>query len=131
MISLDPLKPYSDLIRTGLFFAIVCGAFVVGCQRGEGNKEVELAKAQDRIDSLETSLTGFIDTFDQVNAAAKKAKDEAKAQQERADEALQRARQEADEYQTRLTLIQRDLDKAKRDPKCAEQLRQQLCVRLD
>ena len=131
MISLDPLKPYLGLIRAGLFFAMVCGAFVVGCQRGEDNKAEELSKAHNRITSLETSLSGFIDTFDRVNAAAKKAKAEAQAQQARTDQALRAAEQDAREYQSRLSLIQRDLDKAKRDPKCAEQLRQQLCVRLD
>lgn len=124
----DPIRPYLPLVKLAAVAVLCAFLFVGGCRHGEGRKALELAKAQARITSLEASLTDFIETFDKVKAEAKRAKDEAKAQAERQAGEVKAARQDAREYQQRLALTQRELDAAKRDPKCAEQLREPVCV---
>lgn len=54
---LDPIRPYLDAIRAAAFFAIVCGAFVVGCQRGErnGDEKVQAVEAKARVDRAEAA----------------------------------------------------------------------------
>lgn len=109
--------------------AVLCVfLFVGGCRYGTGKAEAQRVTLQARIMSLETSLTDFIATFDRVNSVAKQAQADADAQRQRANDAVQQAKRERAQYQTRLELIQSDLDKAKRDPKCAEQLREPVCV---
>ncbi|WP_460821484.1 hypothetical protein [Lysobacter olei] len=129
-MNLDPIRPYLDLIRTGLFVAVVFGAYATGCSNERKSNEAERALAKSRITSLETSLSDHIALYDRMNAKATKEKQAAEDQAKRAEEALKVARKAEDEYQTRLAMIQRDLDKSMRDPKCAEQLRAKLCTVL-
>lgn len=127
---MNALTPYLLPIKVGAGL-LVCALLVRGGCAWQANVDAgKLAKAQTRIDSLETSLTNHIAVYDRMNEAGRKAKADAEADAKAATAAAKRAEQEAREYQTRLTLIQRDLDKAARDPKCRQQLEEQLCVVL-
>lgn len=127
---MNPFTPYLLPIKLAAG-TVLCALLVKGgCAWQAKLDEATIAKAQARITSLETSLSDHVALYDRMNAKAKQDKVEADAQKALAEQAVQMAERDERDYRSRLALLQADLERAKRDPKCREQLEARLCVVL-
>lgn len=94
-----------------------------GVEAERVRNEADMAVCQADRATLSTSL-------DEVNARAALAKQAEAQQQTRADQAVAGARQDAEDYKTRIADVATELEQAKRQPTCRAQLEAELCVDL-
>lgn len=137
-VSLDPIRPYADLIRWGLCALLAAGLFVTGCQRGEDRQaakdQASIAKADKARAAAEAEAAENLRAANacglllkDVNRQTQAAIDEAARQKAAANEAARRAEAAAAENQRRADQASRALQDAKTQPACRQQLEQKLC----
>lgn len=129
-MTLDPIRPYADLIRllvwAGFALALVGGGFYAGLQWNED----EVADERARVADLNRALGSFVETFDAVNKQHGLDRVAAEAQARRSDAAVKRADERAAGYQTALGEVQAEIEVAKRDPECRAILERATCAVL-
>ncbi|WP_251473636.1 hypothetical protein [Stenotrophomonas lactitubi] len=134
----DPIRPYADLIRVGLWALLAGGLFVAGCQRGEdkaaANAEVSITKANEQRDDARKEAAENLRAanacgvlLEQVNDQTQASINAAELARKAADEAASRAEAAAAEGQRRATAAEKALQAAKMKPVCRSQLEMQLC----
>lgn len=64
----DAIAPYATLLKVALLVALIVGARVEGCMSANSKHKADAATKDVRIESLEASLTGFIELYDRANA---------------------------------------------------------------
>lgn len=138
-VSLDPIRPYANLIRCGLLALLAAGLFVTGCQRGEDR---QAAKAQASIDkAAKARASAEADAAENLRAAnacgqllqdvnhqTQASIDAAAREKSAADEAARRAEAAATESKRRADNAERALQAAKIKPACRSQLEMALCA---
>ncbi len=138
MLIPDPIRPYADLIRVGLWALLAGGLFVAGCQRGEdkaaAKAEASITKANERRDEARKEAAENLraanacgQLLQEVNRQTQASIDEAARQKAAATAAADRAQAAAAESQRRATAAERALQDAKNQPGCRQQLEQKLC----
>lgn len=129
-MTLDPIRPYADLIRllvwAGFALAIAGGGFYGGLQWNAD----EVADERARVADLNRALGSFVETFDAVNEQHRLDRKAAEAQAKRADAAILRADQRAAGYRSALGEVQDEIEEAKRDPECKAILERATCAVL-
>ena len=138
-VSLDPIRPYADLIRWGLCALFAVGLFVTGCQRGEDRQaakaqaslaKADKARAAAEADAAENlrAATAAGQLLQEVNRQTQASIDDAARQRAAANEAARRAEAAAAESKRRATAAERALQDAKNKPACRSQLEMALCA---
>ncbi|MGG6341557.1 hypothetical protein ACQ5SB_20805 [Stenotrophomonas geniculata] len=138
MLIPDPLAPYANLIRLGLWCLLAGGLFVAGCQRGEDR---QAAQDREQIEAVQRQLDGARaeaaenlraanaagELLQEVNRQTQASIDAAEAARKASDAAARRAESAAVEGQRRATAAEKALQAAKTQPACRAQLEQTLC----
>lgn len=128
-LSLDPLKPYADLLRTFAcaiaVMLVVALLFVGGVFVGRGQRAGEIEKkdrallvAAGKLSDAQHSLAAAGKALRRVNDEAKARIEQAAAQKRAADQAAIAAASAAADAKARLKEFERKLDRAKRNPDC-------------
>ncbi len=138
MLIPDPLRPYADLIRVGLWCLLAGGLFVAGCNHGKDRQsqkdlatiaESDKARGRAEADAAENlraaNACGAL--LAEVNRQTQRAIDEAQRQQAAAKQAADQAQAEAQKSQRRAAQAEKSLQAAKTQPVCRQQLEQTLC----
>ena len=118
---LDPLKPYLHLITVALCTALICGAFVAGCNHGESNKEKEVAAV---VAANKSSVAAGEEANKQEEANKRFAAEQMK-EAERLARELNKKRSASDNV---ISKQDKQLQKAKENPTCAAFLEQHYCA---
>lgn len=138
MLIPDPIRPYVDLIRVGLWALLAGGLFVAGCQRGEdkatAKAEASITKANEQRDDARKDAAENLraanacgELLKEVNRQTQLAIDESARQQKAAQEAARLAEAAAAQSQRRAIQAEQTLQAAKNQPGCRQQLEQTLC----
>jgi hypothetical protein len=134
----DPLRPYAQLIRWGLWALLAGGLFVTGCNHG---KDRQVARDQERIDNLakarDSAQADAAENLRAANACGQLLSDvndetlrqveEAKRAKAAAEQAASRAQAAAAAGQRRAVAAEKALQDAKSTPACRSQLEMPLC----
>lgn len=138
MLIPDPLRPYAQLIRWGLWALLAGGLFVTGCNHG---KDRQVARDQERIDNLakarDSAQADAAENLRAANACGQLLSDvndetlrqveEAKRAKAAAEQAASRAQAAAAAGQRRAVAAEKALQDAKSTPACRSQLEMPLC----
>lgn len=138
MLTADPIRPYADLIRVGLWCLLAGGLFVTGCNHG---KDRQAAKDQERISNLATArdaaqaeaaenlraANACGQLLSDVNDQSQRQIDEAARAKAAAEQAARRAETAAAAGQRRAVAAEKALQDAKSTPVCRSQLEMPLC----
>lgn len=138
MLSIDPIRPYADLIRVGLWCLLAGGLFVTGCNHGQdrqADKDQErignLAKARDdaQAEASENlraaNACGLL--LSDVNDQSQRQIDDAARAKAAAQQAAARAEAAAAAGRRRAVAAEKALQDAKSTPECRSQLEIELC----
>jgi len=128
-VSLDPLKPYADLLRVFAWAAaaifLTAALFIGGVYVGRGQQAGTVAKkntallvAAGKLGDAYRSLDGAAKALSKVNDEAKARIEQAAAQKRAADQAAIVAASAAADAKARLKEFERKLELAKRRPDC-------------
>ncbi|WP_396616794.1 hypothetical protein ACHZ97_04250 [Lysobacter soli] len=128
-VSLDPLKPYADLMRTFAcaiaVILVVALLFVGGVYVGRGQRAGEIEKkngallvAAGKLSDAQRSLGAAGTALRKVNDEARTRIEQAAAQKRAADQAAIAAASAAADAKARLKKFERKLELAKRNPDC-------------
>lgn len=138
MLSLDPIKPYADLIRVGLWCLLAGGLFVTGCNHGKDRQAAadqerigNLAKARDdaQAEAAENlrAANACGQLLSDINDQSQRQIDEAARAKTAAQQAANRAEAAAAAGQRRAVAAEKALQDAKTTPACRSQLEMPLC----
>lgn len=138
MLIPDPIRPYADLIRWGLWALLAGGLFVAGCQRGEdraaAKAQASIAKAEKQRDEARDQAAENLraanaagELLQEVNRQTQASIDAAARQKAAADEAARRAEAVAADSRRRADAAEKALQAAKNTPACRSQLEMALC----
>lgn len=138
MLSLDPIRPYADLIRVGLWCLLAGGLFVTGCNHGKDRQAAKdqerignLAKARDeaQADAAENlrAANACGQLLSDINDQTQRQIDEAARAKAAAQQAASRAEAAAAAGQRRAAAAEKALQDAKSTPACRSQLELELC----
>ena len=134
----DPVRPYADLIRVGLWCLLAGGLFVAGCNHGQDRQsekdQAAISQSDKARGKAEAEAAENLRAADacglllkDVNRQTQIAIDAAKLQQAEAQQAAQQAQAEAAKNQRRAAQAEKSLQAAKSQPVCRQQLEQTLC----
>ncbi len=137
----DPIRPYADLIRVGLWCLLAGGLFVTGCNHGQSR---QTAKDQGRIENLakarDAAQADAAENLRAANAAGQLLKDVNRQTQASIDAAetarkvaaaaASRAEAAAAEGQRRAAAAEKALQAAKSQINCHSQLEVELCAAI-
>lgn len=138
MLTADPLKPYADLIRVGLWCLLAGGLFVTGCNHGKDRQQAKdqasiehtekaLAKAEaDAAENLRAA-NACGQLLSDINKQSQRQIDEAARAKTAAQQAASRAEAAAAAGRRRAAAAEKALQDAKSTPACRSQLEVQLC----
>lgn len=122
MLSLDPIRPYLDLIKVGAALAIASALFVGGCNHGKRNQAAEDLTEMDGLRHnllvASTALRQAADVLHVISAETKAAEAAAEERAQQAAQAVDRAKARAKSLQAQLADAEADLERAKREPNC-------------
>lgn len=138
MLIPDPIRPYVNLIRWGLWALLAGGLFVTGCNHG---KDVQAAKAEERLDNLAKArdraqeeaaenlraANACGQLLSDINDQTQRQIDEAARAKAAAEQAASRAEEAAAAGQRRASAAEKALQAAKTTPACRSQLEMALC----
>ncbi|WP_423163032.1 hypothetical protein [Stenotrophomonas maltophilia] len=135
---LDPLRPYADLLKVLAVLALAGGLFVTGCQHGSDRRaakdqatiaKADKARAAAEADAVENlrAATAAGQLLQEVNRQTQASIDDAVRQQQAAKEAARQAEAAAAQSQRHATQAEQALQAAKNQPRCRQQLEQNLC----
>jgi hypothetical protein len=126
-MNLDPIRPYLNLIKWGAIIAVLCGAFVTGCNHGQANK-------QKQIDQLTGQRDAAIEANKQWVAANEESDKQLKANKQFAAEQYAEAEAAGKELaklkkatDAKIDKLSDQLDKAMKEPECTELLTAHFC----
>lgn len=132
MSILDPLAPYMGLIKIAVLAALVAGAFVSGCSHGKAAQReadrARLDKAAAALRDAGAALEASAIALNEADALAKAAQHAALVHAKLAEEAVEGAQRDAEVYADQLAGIERELERAKRDPDCKQLLEMKSCA---
>lgn len=133
-MNLGPLAPYANLIKWGLIVALLLGTFVTGCNHGTGRQFAKdkdaIAAADERANIQAQQAAILAGTLAQIEAETAEREASAKAVADKAKQAAARAEKAEKQLRSELATIERDIDKAKRNPDCKRVLESPTCARL-
>ena len=128
------LAPWMLYIKLGLAALLLGGLFVGGCNHGTRAQAARdakaLAAAEARVSACKAQVAICAATLATIDQNTAQARREAAEQAKRADEAVKRAAANHVAYLRSMADIEGELSAARRDPACAEQLAETLCVAL-
>lgn len=128
----DTLAPYASLLKVALAVMLVAASFIGGCSHGTATQReadrAKLDKAAGDLRQASAALKASADALYEVDALTRAAQDAAEKQARIAAAAIVAARKDRDTYRARAAAIESDLERAKRDPKCAQQLEATSCA---
>lgn len=128
----DALAPYASLLKVALLVMLAVASFVGGCSHGTATQReadrAKLDKAAADLRQASAALKASADALYEVDALTRAAQDAAEKQARMSAAAIVAARKDRDTYRDRLAAIEGDLERAKRDPKCAQQLEATSCA---
>lgn len=141
MSIVDPVRPYADLIRVGLWCLLAGGLFVAGCNHGKERQAAESrdqiaaaakAQANAEVEAAENlraaNAAGQI--LQDVNRQTQASIDAAETARKAAAAAASRAEAAAAEGQRRATAAEKALQAAKSQINCRSQLEVELCAAI-
>lgn len=122
MLSLDPIRPYLDLLKVGAALAIATVLFVSGCNHGKRNQAADDLAEMDGLRHellvASTALRGAADALNVVNSETKAVETAAAVQAKQAEAAVAAAKDRAKDLRAQLAKAEADLEHAKREPNC-------------
>lgn len=141
MLIPDPIRPYVDVIRWGLWALLAGGLFVTGCNHG---KDQQAKSDDERIENLvqarERAQADSDENLRAANACGQLLSDvndetlrqveEAKRAKAAAEQAAVRAEAAAKAGQRRAVAAEQALQAAKTTPECRSQLEMPLCASI-
>ncbi|QDH70850.1 hypothetical protein [Marilutibacter alkalisoli] len=126
----DPLRPYIYLVGLAISATLVLGGFVTGCRHGKASNAVAAARSAEAAGRAQASVNVMRTTLQEISRRAAEARAAASDWKRKAEQAADHARVAARKHEQTLAEIERELERAKRDPDCRAQLEEQLCVAL-
>lgn len=126
-MTLDPIRPYLSLIKYGLLAALLCGAFITGCNHGQDSKQEVITQLTTQRDAAIGANKLWKDKADEANRQVEANKRFAKEQMDAAENMAKqnvKLRQESERRQEKLT---NQLNNALKESECTELLKAHFC----